>query len=131
MLAGPKDFVREARRARKLLGGGMRQAGVLAAAGLCALRDPPDLRADHARAAALARVLREIPGLSVAEPETNIVVVGLERKAPADVLEALKGEGVLAVAFGPRRIRLVTHRDVGDADVERAAAAMARIMGTT
>jgi threonine aldolase len=131
MLAGSAAFVARARRARKLLGGGMRQAGILAAAGLVALRALPDLAADHARAARLAAALRGLPGLSVADPETNMVVVAIQHEPVPSILDALRRDGVLAVAFGAGRMRLVTHRDVGDDDVRRAAGSMARIMGTT
>jgi threonine aldolase len=127
MLGGTARFVAEARRARKLLGGGLRQVGILAAAGLLALEDPPDLKADHGRARRLAEALRKDGGVSVAEPETNMVVATVGKPVPR-VLEALKGEGVLAVGFGPGRIRFVTHRDVGDDDVARAAAVFPRAL---
>jgi threonine aldolase len=128
MLGGSAAFVAEARRARKLLGGGMRQAGVLAAAGLLAIQDPPDLRADHDRARRLAAALRGVARATVAEPETNIVVVTLDGPAPQAVLERMRARGVLAVGFGPGRIRFVTHRDVGDEDVARAGAAFSEAM---
>jgi threonine aldolase len=129
MLGGKAPFIAQARRARKLLGGAMRQAGVLAAAGLLAIQDPPDLQADHARAARLGAALRGIPGATVSEPETNMVVVTVAGRPAAAVLDGLRAEGVLAVGFGPGRIRLVTHRDVGDDDVGRAAAAFSKVMG--
>jgi threonine aldolase len=129
VLGSSGRFVAEARRARKLLGGGMRQAGVLAAAGLLAITDPPDLLADHARAARLAEAIRGVPGATVDPAETNMVVVTVAGRTPASVLESMKAEGVLAVGFGAGRIRFVTHRDVGDEDVGRAAAAFAKAMG--
>jgi threonine aldolase len=128
MLAGDARFVSRARRARKLLGGGMRQAGVLAAAGLVAIQDPPDLLADHARAARLAESLRAVRGLTVADPETNMVVVTVTGKTVPAVLEALRQGGVLAVGFGPGRIRFAAHRDVGDEDVGNAASVLRGIM---
>ena len=92
--AARATFIAEARRARKLLGGGMRQAGVLAAAGLLAIEDPPDLRADHARAARLAAALRRPRARTVAEPETNMVVVTIERgRPPQPCSRALQGRG--------------------------------------
>jgi threonine aldolase len=127
MLGGSARFIAEARRARKLLGGGLRQVGVLAAAGLMALEDPPDLLADHARARRLADALRRAGDVSIAEPETNMVVVTVGKPVPK-VLEGLKAEGVLAVAFGPGRLRFVTHRDVGDDDVARAGTAFAKVL---
>jgi threonine aldolase len=129
VLGGQAAFIGEARRARKLLGGGMRQAGVLAAAGLLALESPPDLAADHARAARLAADLERLPGVRVAKPETNIVVVTVEAGPAPAVLEPLRARGVLAVGFGPGRIRFVTHRDVGDEDVAAAASAMEEALG--
>jgi threonine aldolase len=126
LLAGDATFIALARRARKLLGGGMRQVGVLAAAGLIALEEGPlALASDHERARRLARALAVLPGLRVQEPETNIVVVELEG-SQAGFLDALRADGVLAVPFGPGRIRFTTHRDLDDGDVERAAEAAAR-----
>jgi threonine aldolase len=127
MLGGSARFIAEARRARKLLGGGLRQVGVLAAAGLVALETPPDLAADHARARRLAEGLRRKGIAEVAEPETNIVVVTVGKPVPT-LLEAMKAEGVLAVGFGPGRLRFATHRDVGDEDVARAVAAFAKAL---
>jgi threonine aldolase len=129
MLGGTASFIAEARRARKLLGGGMRQAGILAAAGLLAIGDPPNLQADHARARRLASGLGGIPGVTVAEPETNIVVATIAGMAPPALLERLRSAGVLAVGFGPGRIRFVTHRDVGDDDVAKARSAMETVLG--
>jgi len=124
MLIGDRADIAEARRLRKLLGGGMRQVGVLAATGLVALDNGFDhLRADHARAKRLAAAFRVDP----ATVETNIVIA--EVKDAAAVEQRFKEEGVLLLAIGPSRIRLVTHRDVGDAEVERALAAASRIIG--
>jgi threonine aldolase len=130
MLCGSAAFVAEARRGRKLLGGAMRQAGVLAAAGLLAIADPPDPPPDHTRARRLAAFLRAAPGVSVAEPETNIVIASLGGAAVQDVLAAMKSERVLAVPFGPGRIRFVTHRDLIDEDISRAADAFGRALAT-
>lgn len=131
-VAGSKAFIAEARRVRKLFGGGMRQAGVIAAAALVALEDErARLPEDHARAKKLAEGLAGIPGiaLDVMAVETNIVIFFLEGKwAPAqDVVAKLVERGVLAGAAGPSSIRMVTHADVGDADVTRALRAFEEI----
>jgi threonine aldolase len=123
ILAGPSDVVRQARRARKRWGGGMRQVGILAAAALYALDHHVErLADDHARARRLAAALRG-RGRNVPEPETNIVAIelvdpALDRDA---LLEDLERRGVGMVDFGPRRIRAMTHLDVDDAQVTRAA----------
>ncbi|WP_312910550.1 low-specificity L-threonine aldolase [Natronosalvus caseinilyticus] len=122
MLAGDADFVERARRTRKLFGGGMRQAGIIADPGLQALENVDDLEADHDNARLLASGLDDVAGLSAPEPETNIVVVdvtgtGLDVES---VLERLREHDVLATAFGPTTIRCCTHRDVSREDVERA-----------
>jgi threonine aldolase len=131
-VAGSRAFIAEARRVRKLFGGGMRQVGVIAAAALVALEDErARLPEDHARAKKLAEGLAGIPGitLDVMAVETNIVIFFLERKwAPAqDVVAKLASHGVLAGAAGPSSIRMVTHADVGDTDVERAVKAFEEI----
>lgn len=125
VLAGEADTIEEARRVRKLLGGGMRQAGIIAAPGLQALDNRDRLAVDHRRARELAAGLSEIDGLVVDEPETNIVLVYTDRPA-TDVLEACEREGVLGVPFAERTIRFCTHLDVGDEDVETAIAAVER-----
>jgi threonine aldolase len=129
VLASTRERVEEARRARKLLGGGMRQAGVLAAAGLVALETLlPRLAEDHANARLLGEALAGGRGVAVAPVETNIVVATLEGRPAPDVVAALRGEGVLAIAMDARTLRLVTHRDVSRAECERAAAALARVL---
>jgi threonine aldolase len=125
VLAGPEEFVEEARRVRKLLGGGMRQAGMLAAPGLEALANRDRLAEDHRRATRLAAGLDRLDGLSVPEPETNIVLAGTDRPA-AGFLEACEAEGVLGVPFDDRVVRFCTHLDVDDADVDRAIEAVGR-----
>ncbi len=131
-VAGSKAFIAEARRVRKLFGGGMRQAGVIAAAALVALEDERQrLPEDHARAKKLAEGLAGIPGIRVSpsDVETNIIILVLEGKwAPAsDVVARLGALGVLAGAAGADSIRMVTHADVGDADVDRALRAFEEI----
>ena len=122
LLAGDEKFITEARRVRKAFGGGMRQAGVIAAAGLLALREGPALlAADHERARTLARGLAELPWCAVdlAATETNIVMADLRAGTPGALLSHLKAQGVLASQYGPSRVRFVLHRDVDDGHVER------------
>jgi threonine aldolase len=122
-IVGEEEEMREARRLRKLLGGGMRQVGVLAAPCLVALDEGFDhLAEDHRR----ARRLAEAFGVDAATVETNIVFAEVpDAKA---VEAAFRAEEILVVAVSPTEIRLVTHRDVGDADVDRACAVAARIL---
>ena len=125
VLVGPAAWMGRARRYRKLFGGGMRQAGVIAAAGLYALdHHVARLAEDHARARALAARLRAL-GWSVAEPATNMVYV--DCPDPGAVQAALAAQGVLALGLGRARLRMVLHLDVDDAAVEAAAAAFATI----
>ncbi|QLH76444.1 aminotransferase class I/II-fold pyridoxal phosphate-dependent enzyme [Halosimplex rubrum] len=125
VLAGSDEFVERARRHRKLMGGGMRQAGILAAPGLRALENRDRLAADHERARRLAAGLDDIPGVAVPEPETNIVVA--ETADPADeVVDACEREGVGCVAFGDYRVRFCTHWDVDDEDIDAALSAVER-----
>jgi threonine aldolase len=120
LLAGTAGFVAAARRARKAFGGGMRQAGVLAAAGLLALRDGVGLLAeDHRRARELAVGLAQLPFLQVDQDavETNIVMADVRVGEAGAFVAFLATFGVLAALAGPARVRFVTHRDLGDADV--------------
>jgi len=130
LLAGSTTFVEEARRNRQLVGGGMRQAGVIAACGLVALRELVErLDDDHARARRLAERLAEIEGieLDVADVETNLVFVGVgQLAAPETVAAALAEEGVL-VSTAPGEIRLVTHLGIDDEAAAFAADACARV----
>ncbi len=129
MLVGPSALLEKARRLRKMLGGGMRQIGVLAAACLYALEHHRSrLAADHEHAARFAELARTGRGAAAPAPETNIVMVDLDRDA-APIVVALAEQGVLVSAFGPRRLRVVTHLDVGAADVERAARALVAVLG--
>jgi threonine aldolase len=126
ILVGDADFIRRARRVRKRWGGGMRQVGILAAAALHALDHHRErLREDHARARRLAEGLAAAPGVTVRVPETNIVFADLEHPAldRDRVRDAMAQRGVLVWPFGPRRLRLMTHLDVSDADVKAASAA--------
>jgi threonine aldolase len=130
LLAGPRAFVDRARRVRKQLGGGMRQIGILAAAGLVALGEMiPRLAEDHAHARILATALARCRGVDVAPVQTNIVVARLhERSAPA-VAGALAEGGVLIGAMDGATLRCVTHHDVSRADCERAAVAIEAVLG--
>lgn len=125
LLAGSREFIARARRHRKQLGGGMRQAGILAAAGLVALREMTGrLAEDHAKARRLAEGLAGIPGIDL-DPgavQTNIVLFSIERLGveSAGFLGALAERGVLGVDFGPATVRFVTHHDVSSGDIEKA-----------
>jgi len=138
LICGPADFIAEARRVRKVLGGGMRQAGILAAAGIVALTEmPPRLAEDHAHAARLARGLEGLPGVTVvpAPVRTNIVYLDLDPAGPsaAEVAAAAAARGVKLLALGPRRLRAVTHHHIREADIDQAVAVLsdlARTLGT-
>jgi threonine aldolase len=124
LMIGSRDAVAEARIWRKRMGGGMRQVGILAAAGLHALDHHVErLADDHAH----ARLLAEACGVDPEGVDTNIVVV--HRSDAADFVAAAREEGVLVATVGPTAVRLVTHLDVSDADAERAAAVLARLAG--
>ncbi|MEZ4394066.1 MAG: low-specificity L-threonine aldolase [Polyangiales bacterium] len=128
LLAGSRDHVRQATRLRKMLGGGMRQVGVLAAAGLYALdHHVARLADDHAHARALADALRAHPAVTVDAPDTNIVMIDLAGGVMADDVAArARREGVLVSSFGPHRLRAVTHLDVSRSDALRAGEILAR-----
>ena len=131
MLCGARELIREARVIRKRMGGGLRQVGILAAAGIYALEHNGDrLAADHVRARRLAQALSEHPGFQI-EPDrvdTNIVIAEVEDRFDADrMLAALADHRVRAVGMGPGRIRLVTHLDVDDRDIEQAVEAIAAL----
>jgi len=109
---------------RKRLGGGMRQSGMLAAAGLFALyQNLSRIGEEHANACRFAELLAGSPAVRPSVPETNIVMVDLlrERDTPETVVTRLATAGVRLAPWGPRRLRAVTHLDVGRQDVERAA----------
>lgn len=133
VLCGSKEFIEGARRIRKQLGGGMRQAGVIAAAGIVALQSMVDrLAEDHERARCLAAELRQIPGITVdpGSPHTNMVFFNMSPSIPLDERQAedqLAALGILTHATGPRRFRLVTHYWISDEDVKKAAAAFTKV----
>ena len=119
VLVGRQDLVDEARRWRKMVGGGMRQAGILAAAGSYALSNNIDrLAQDHANAVRLAEGLAQLPGVSVDGPHTNMQFVSFEGLDPAVLAEKLAAEGILVFAGSP--MRLVCHLDISAADVDHA-----------
>jgi threonine aldolase len=118
-LVGSKELIARAHRIRKMLGGGMRQAGVLAAAALHALDHHVErLADDHAHARLLAEGLQGLDGVSVTPPQTNIVFVDIVPEKARGLVERLKAGGVLCT--GLYRVRLVTHLDLSRADIERA-----------
>ena len=132
ILLGSQEFIDEARIWRKRLGGGMRQIGILAAAGLIALEHgPKELDQDHKNAQRLASGLAEMPGitLDVSGVATNIVIFGAAGTGlmPQQICGELRSAGVLAIGFDTS-IRMVTHRDVTDADIDTTLAAMRNIL---
>ena len=123
LLLGSKAFIAEARRVRKAMGGGMRQAGYLAAAGIYALDHQVErLRDDHAHARALAQALEPLSWVADIRPVmTNIVIFDLVKPLEAaSMLAYLSANGIKASAFGPHTIRLVTHLDVNTDMIEKA-----------
>jgi len=129
LLAGEAAFIARARAARQMLGGAMRQAGVIAAAGIVALETMVErLAEDHRRARVLAHRLSDLPGVRVdaAAVQTNIVMLEVD-DAPG-VVERLAGQHVLAHGLDRTTIRLVTHRHIGDAEVERALEVFSRVV---
>jgi threonine aldolase len=133
LVAGRRETLARVYRARKRLGGAMRQVGILAAAGLWALdHHVARLADDHANARLLAGRLSELPHVRCdPAPDSNIVLLDLEPPAPdaATFAARARAEGLLASVFGPRRIRLVTHLDVSRDDCAHAAAIAARLIG--
>ena len=133
MLVGTRQAMDKGRLYRKRLGGGMRQAGILAAAGLIALDEMPKrLHEDHANAKYLAEALGGLPGVAADESkvQTNIVMFEVEGagKPAAAISAALKDRGVLMNPVTPTRIRAVTHMDVSRADCEAAVAAVRAVV---
>lgn len=136
LLCGSQEYVQRARKWRKLLGGGMRQVGVLAAAGLVALEENVDrLQDDHVNARRLAEGLANIEGIAI-DPEhvdSNIVIfdVGRLRLSPPDMCARLLDHGVRVAPAGPRAIRAVTSYEVNAGDIETALVALDRVSGAT
>ncbi len=132
VICGPADFIAEARRMRKVLGGGMRQAGVLAAAGIVALETMPQrLHEDHRRAQRLASGLAALPGITVMPAPTNIVYFELAptlRVNAITLTKKLKSRGILILARDAHRLRAVTHHWISDADIELTLQAIEEIL---
>jgi threonine aldolase len=134
VLCGSQDFIQRAHRIRKQLGGGMRQAGILAAAGIVALETMIDrLAEDHARAKRLAQGLAGIPGIKLdpGTPYTNMIFLSLSDEVPLstkEVASALEKHGVRVGATGSRRFRLVTHYWIDDTSVERAVQVFSQVL---
>ena len=134
-LIGPSDFIAEARRVRKVLGGGMRQAGTIAAGALHALEHHVErLAEDHEHARILADAAAETPGLSLeaGRVETNLVWISVDPSlgTARAVADALKADGILVSALGPQVVRACTHLDVSRTDAERAAGALRELAKT-
>jgi threonine aldolase len=132
MLLGGKDFISEARVWRKRLGGGMRQVGILAAAGLIALEESPELlHVDHENARKLAEGVANLKGVSIdaEKVETNIVILDVSAtgKSSGEICAELKEQGILAIPFG-KAIRMVTHCDVSREDIEETLQALQKIL---
>jgi threonine aldolase len=135
LIAGSRAFIAKARICRKMFGGGMRQAGVIAAAGLIALeKSPLRLHEDHANARRLAEGLAAIPGLRMdpAKVKTNIVIFGCERsgKTAVEICAALRKHGIWALDAASFSVRFVTHCDVDRDGIERTLAALKIISST-
>lgn len=133
MLLGKKDFINEARVWRKRFGGGMRQAGIIAAAGLIALEESPKrLHIDHENAKKLAEGAANLKGVSIdaERVRTNIVIFDVSEtgKTSAEIVEELKKENILAIPFG-KAIRMVTHCDVSREDIEQTLNVLRRFLG--
>lgn len=131
LLAGTRDHMDAARWVRRRLGGGMRQSGILAAAGIYALQNNrARLGEDHANALALAQYAQSIEGLRVREPQTNIVMMDVERTdiTAGDIVSRLKERGILMAEFTPTRLRAVTHMDADEAAIRTAGEALVEVM---
>ena len=135
VLCGSKDFITRAHRMRKQLGGGMRQAGILAAAGIVALREiVPRLAEDHTKARDLARGLSTIPGaiLDTEDPPSNMVYLSLRDDIPLEakaVAEKLKEHNVHVGVVSKRQFRLVTHYWIDDQAIEKTTEAFQKVLG--
>ena len=132
ILLGTRDFIDEARVWRKRMGGGMRQVGVLAAAGLVALEEsPPKLAEDHANARFLAERVAELPGIKIDLDgvQTNIVIfdVSEAKLSSTEICERLEQDGIFAIGFG-NLIRMVTHYDVSRKEVDRALMVISELL---
>ena len=130
MLVGDRDFITEARTVRKRLGGGMRQVGVLAAAGIIALETMPQrLHEDHRKARLLAETMADLPLFSIdpSDVETNILVVDLNGRDSTEISGKLREEGILASPTDPFQMRFVTHRDVSVEEIKTVCGVLERL----
>ena len=130
VLLGDKEFIRKARRIRKVMGGGMRQAGIVAAAGLFAIRENINaLDVDHQHARIIAEVLSNHSIVNRVKPvETNIIVFELKDHIKTDsFVQNLEANGILAFTIGPQTIRFVLHRDVSSSDIELVLEVLSKI----
>ena len=137
LLAGKKKFITEARLKRKIMGGGMRQAGILAAAGIIALKEQSTLlQEDHKRAKKIARELSKIPGLIIKPKEVEINMVffshptAKDRKTVARVIEIFRKHKIIISPPEKETFRFVTHYWIGDAEVDAILAASREAFGT-
>ncbi len=131
ILAGSEEFVKEARYVRKYLGGGMRQVGIIASAGIFALENMVDrLEEDHVRAKKLVEQIADLKEITVQpeEVETNILMITLNTMTSGEFLERLAEKKVWALPFNDTTVRFVTHKDVDDGDVERAVSAIREVV---
>jgi len=131
LIAGSRNHMVAARRFRKMFGGGMRQVGILAAAGLHALVHHRDrLEEDHRNARRLAEGLADAPGveIDVEGVQSNIVLFGVPGRDVGELVDRLSAAGVLVLPFGPTTIRAITHLDVSSADVDRAVREIQRLV---
>lgn len=134
VVAGSAEFIKRAHYYRKMYGGGMRQAGILAAAALYAMdHNVRRLKDDHRRARRLAEAINELPGfvIDLTTVQTNIVIMdtSLSGKKAPEIVAELEQEGVRMIAFSPTRIRAVTHLHINDEDIERTIAIMTKKYG--
>ena len=134
VICGTQDFIDKARRARKVVGGGMRQAGILAAAGIVALSEMVDrLADDHANAKKLAMGLAEIAGISI-NPDhikTNIIFFEISREdmTPEEFVQQIDAKGIRMLPVGPHRVRAVTHYHIASEDIDQALGVISGVMG--
>jgi threonine aldolase len=131
ILAGSKEFIKEARFVRKYLGGGMRQVGVIAAAGIVALEKMVDrLVEDHRRAKRLAENIADLKGIDVNpdEVETNMIMIKLNTTDSDSFLQKLAARKVLALPFDKKSVRIVTHKDIDDDDIDRAISVIREVV---
>jgi len=134
VLCGDRAFIQRAHRYRKIFGGGMRQAGIIAAGALYAIRNHvADLARDHQRARQLAEALSRLPGVTVNPDDvhTNIVIFSVDKQkgTGAELEERLRNEGVLCLALARQKIRLVTHRDLTAEDIDNATQVFQKVLG--